>query len=276
MLLHFSKMHGLGNDFMVVDAISQPIYMNQAQVSQLANRNTGIGFDQLLIIEAPQHPDSDFHFRIFNADGSEAGHCGNGARAVAKYVRQKGLTWKKELKLSTNTATMQATLEDNGLISVDMGRPRLEPAQVPIRYASRADKYGLEVDGIRYSVGAVSMGNPHCVLAVTDIDSAPVEKIGPALSKHNYFPEQANVGFMQVVARDHIRLRVFERGVGETQACGTGACAAMVVSRLHKLTDEKVKVSLPGGNLWISWPDDQANVLMTGPVKWVFEGQVEI
>lgn len=276
MIMPFSKMQGLGNDFVVVDAISQPVYLNQGQIANLANRNFGIGFDQLLIVEAPQHPESDFHFRIFNADGSEAGHCGNGARAVAKYVRQKGLTWKKQLKLSTNTATMQATLEDNGLITIDMGKPRLEPAQIPLRFAEKQILYSIDAGGISYKVGAVSMGNPHCVLKVDSVEKAPVQAVGPLLSQHSYFPAQANVGFMEVIDRQNIKLRVYERGVGETLACGTGACAAVVASRLQGLTDEKVKVTLPGGSLWITWQGEGSTVLMSGPAKVVFEGQVEI
>ncbi len=280
MLLHFSKMHGLGNDFVVLDGINQSVYLNREQVARLSNRNFGIGFDQLLLIEAPQHPNTDFHFKIFNADGSESGHCGNGARCVAKYVRQRGLSWKRELQLSTSTATMQAVLEDNGLVTINMGMPRFEPEQIPLRYAQKSISYSLEVEGLRYQVGALSMGNPHCVIKVDDIDKAPVHKIGRAMSQHSYFPEQTNVGFMQIIDREHIKLRVFERGVGETLACGSGACAAMVVSRLQQLTEKRVKVSLPGGSLWIEWSgqtnQDQDRVSMTGPAKWVFEGQIEL
>lgn len=280
MLLHFSKMHGIGNDFMVVDAINQPVYLNNNQINRLSHRNFGIGFDQLLIIEPPQHPDTDFHVKIFNADGSESGHCGNGVRCVAKYVRQRGLSWKKTLRLSTSTTTIEAQLEDNGLVTVNMGAPRFEPEQIPLRFAQKSVTYGLEADGLRHQVGALSMGNPHCVITVNDIDKAAVDKIGRAMSQHNYFPEQANVGFMQLVDRENIKLRVYERGVGETLACGTGACAAMVVSRLQNLTEKRVKVSLPGGSLWIEWSgtshQDQEPVFMTGPAKWVFEGQIEL
>ncbi|GAA4345997.1 diaminopimelate epimerase [Kangiella taiwanensis] len=276
MIVPFTKMQGIGNDFMVVDAISQPVYLNQGQISQLAHRNFGIGFDQLLMIEAPQHPEADFHFRIFNADGSEAGHCGNGARAVAKYVRQKGLTWKRELRLSTNTATMNTVLEDNGLITINMGKPRLEPEKIPLRFAEQSDTYMIDAEGIRYKVGAVSMGNPHCVIQVDDIENAPVEKVGPVLSRHSYFPAQANVGFMQVIQPSEIKLRVFERGVGETLACGTGACAAVVAGRLQNILEEKVKVTLPGGNLWIRWAGKGKPVYMTGPAKVVFEGQIDV
>nr|WP_255473449.1 diaminopimelate epimerase [Kangiella sp. HZ709] len=278
--MHFSKMHGLGNDFMVIDGINQSVFLNQAQISRLSHRNFGIGFDQLILIEAPQHPETDFHFRIFNSDGSESGHCGNGARCVAKYVRQRGLSWKKQLRLSTNTATMQAELEDNGLVSINMGAPKFEPEQIPLRYAQKALSYGLEVEGVRYQTAALSMGNPHGVITVPDIEKATVEKTGPALSQHSYFPEQANIGFMQIMDRETIKLRVFERGVGETLACGTGACAAMVVSRLQNLTEKRVKVILPGGSLWIEWGGTSQNhsdeVKMTGPAKWVFEGQIEL
>lgn len=280
MLLQFSKMQGLGNDFMVIDGINQQVYLNQGQIERLAHRNFGVGFDQLILIEPPQHPEADFHFRIFNADGSEAGHCGNGARCVAKYVRMKGMSWKKELLLSTVTATMKASLEDNGLVAIDMGEPRFEPEQIPLRFAQKLVTYGLDVGGLRYQVGALSMGNPHCVVMVDDIEKAPVDTIGSELSQHSYFPEQVNVGFMQIVDRDNVLLRVYERGVGETLACGTGACAAMVVSRLNNATNEKVKVNLPGGNLWIEWAGnnniDKQRVIMTGPAKMVYEGQIEL
>ncbi|NVJ65214.1 MAG: diaminopimelate epimerase [Gammaproteobacteria bacterium] len=280
MLLHFSKMHGIGNDFMVIDGINQPVYLNKTQISRLSHRNFGIGFDQLLIIEPPQHPDTDFHFKIFNADGTESGHCGNGARCVAKYVRQRGLSWKKEIRLSTSTSTIEAKLEDNGLVTINMGTPRFEPEQIPLRYAQKLVTYSLEAEGIRYQVGALSMGNPHCVIKVDDVEAAKVRKIGAAMSQHSYFPEQANVGFMQIIDRENIKLRVFERGVGETLACGTGACAALVVSRLQNLTEKRVKVALPGGSLWIEWGGASVNdkdvVSMTGPAKWVYEGQIEL
>lgn len=276
MLLHFSKMHGIGNDFMVVDAISQQTYLNPSQIERLAHRNFGIGFDQLLIIEPPQHPEVDFHLRIFNSDGSESGHCGNGVRCVAKYIRQRGLSWKPILRISTSTTTIDAKLEENGLVTVNMGKPRLEPDQIPLRYAQKATSYSLQHQGLTFNVGALSMGNPHCVVSVTDVAKADVDTIGAGLSQHNYFPEQANVGFMQVVDRETINLRVFERGVGETLACGTGACAAVVVSRLQDRTAAKVKVNLPGGNLWIEWQGAESNVYMTGPAKSVFEGQIEL
>ncbi len=273
-------MHGIGNDFMVIDGINQTVYLNKAQISRLSHRNFGIGFDQLLIIEPPQHPDTDFHFKIFNADGSESGHCGNGARCVAKYVRQRGLSWKKSIRLSTSTTTIEAQLEDNGLVTINMGIPRFEPEQIPLRFAQTLTSYSLEAEGIRYQAGALSMGNPHCVIKVEDVEKTDVRKIGFAMSQHSYFPEQANVGFMQIIDRENIKLRVFERGVGETLACGTGACAALVVSRLQNLTEKRVKVALPGGSLWIEWGGtsvtDKDIVSMTGPAKWVYEGQIEL
>ena len=276
MLIQFTKMQGLGNDFLVVDTISQPVFFNQAQIRRLADRNFGIGFDQMLLIEPPHHPESDFHFRIFNADGSEAGHCGNGARCVAKYVRRKGLTWKYKTRLSTSTATLEGRLERNGDVTIDMGIPRLEPAEVPLKFAERSVSYHLEAGGSRYHVGAVSMGNPHCVLQIDDIEQAPVDKLGPLLSGHSYFPQQANVGFMQIEDKGTIRLRVYERGVGETLACGSGACAAVVHGRLLGSLDESVKVILPGGALKVTWPGENHGVAMTGPAEFVFEGQFEI
>ncbi|TQV88688.1 diaminopimelate epimerase [Aliikangiella coralliicola] len=275
-MLSFAKMHGLGNDFMVVDGVSQQIYFTEGQIRKLGDRHRGIGFDQLLLIEAPQQPDVDFHYRIFNADGKEVEQCGNGARCLARFVRQMGLTWKHKIRVSTMKGIMDLQILRNGLVSVDMGVPMLEPEKIPLRYANQETHYQVTVDGISHQFGAVSMGNPHCVLTVDDVKTANVDAIGQALTQHTLFPEGANIGFMQIVERDEIRLRVFERGVGETQACGTGACASAVIGRLQHQMSQKVRVYLPGGHLHIDWPGDGQRLKMMGPAEFVFQGFIEL
>ncbi|WP_044407887.1 diaminopimelate epimerase [Thiomicrospira microaerophila] len=273
MALKFTKMHGLGNDFMVVDAISQTIDFQPEQVKQWANRHTGIGFDQLLVVEKPQTAQADFRYRIFNADGSEVQQCGNGARCFARFVYDKGLTQKDEIPVETASGLIVLYLEDDGQVRVNMGVPRFEPRALPFIAEQRAASYALEVDNQAWSIGAVSMGNPHAVLLVDDLDQAPVKTLGAAIESHSRFPERVNVGFAQIIASNHIRLRVFERGAGETQACGTGACAAMAVLRLWAKVDEQVTVSLPGGDLVIRWSGGHDSPLwMIGPVASVFEG----
>lgn len=274
MLLKFTKMHGLGNDFMVVDLVSQRAKIFPDQVRELADRNFGIGFDQLLIVEPPTDPDMDFKYRIFNADGSEVEQCGNGARCFARFVYDKRLTSKKSINVETSGGNIQLNLTDDGGVKVDMGTPRLVPDIIPFVADSQQEKYLLEVDGESYTIGAVSMGNPHGVLVVEDVDTAPVEQLGPKIESHPRFPNRVNVGFMQVVSRDEIRLRVYERGAGETLACGTGACAAVVAGRLQGLLNEVVEVHLPGGTLKIQWSGEGAPVMMTGPAARVFEGQI--
>lgn len=274
MLLKFTKMHGLGNDFMVVDLVSQRAKIFPDQVRQLADRNFGIGFDQLLIVEPPTDPDMDFKYRIFNADGSEVEQCGNGARCFARFVYDKRLTSKKTINVETSGGNIQLNLTDDGGVTVDMGEPRLVPDAIPFVADAQQEKYELEVDGQSYTVGAVSMGNPHGVLVVDDVDTAPVERLGPLIESHERFPNRVNVGFMQIVSRDEVRLRVYERGAGETLACGTGACAAVVAGRLQGLLNEVVEVHLPGGTLKIRWSGEGAPVMMTGPAARVFEGQI--
>ncbi len=274
MLLKFTKMHGLGNDFMVVDLVSQRAKIFPDQVRELADRNFGIGFDQLLIVEPPTDPDMDFKYRIFNADGSEVEQCGNGARCFARFVYDKRLTSKKSINVETSGGNIQLNLTDDGSVTVDMGTPRLVPDTIPFVADSQQEKYQLDVDGETFSIGAVSMGNPHGVLVVEDVDTAPVEHLGPKIESHPRFPNRVNVGFMQVVSRDEIRLRVYERGAGETLACGTGACAAVVAGRLQGLLNEVVEVHLPGGTLKIQWSGEGAPVMMTGPAARVFEGQI--
>ena len=274
MLVRFTKMHGLGNDFLVLDMVTQKIRLNSALVAKLADRNFGVGFDQLLIVEPPTNPDMDFRYRIYNADGSEVEHCGNGARCFAKFVRDKRLTAKDRIAVETQKGEIYLTVTDTQDVEVDMGAPVLAPREVPFQSDEQAAVYQVEAAGSVYEISAVSMGNPHGVLVVDSVDTAPVETLGPVLEAHGHFPAKANIGFMEVVARDEVRLRVFERGAGETLACGTGACAAVVAGQLRGLLDETVKVHLPGGSLSISWQGNDSSVMMTGPATTVFEGQI--
>ncbi len=276
MLVSFAKMQGLGNDFVVIDTISQPVYFNAAQIQKLSDRRFGIGFDQMLIVEPPKSPSVDFHYRIFNANGSEVGQCGNGARCFAKFVRFTGLTWKDKISVSTQEGNMAMKVHRDGNVTVEMRSPKFEPNAIPMRYAQAEKEYSLQVNGIRYRFGAVSMGNPHCVMLVDDIDIAPVAELGPAICEHSLFPEQVNVGFMQILSDDRIRLRVYERGVGETLACGSGACAAVAIGRIQERLKENVSVELPGGELMINWQGYDYPLYMTGAADFVFEGQLEL
>ncbi|GIU43430.1 diaminopimelate epimerase [Shewanella algidipiscicola] len=277
-MIQFSKMHGLGNDFMVVDGVTQNVYFSPEQIKRLADRNFGVGFDQLLLVEPPYDPELDFHYRIFNADGSEVEQCGNGARCFARFVRNKGLTNKHKIKVSTASGKITLRLEHDGNVTVNMGVPILDPSQIPFS-AKKAEKtYLLQTqrgDEMRtFLCGAVSMGNPHCVLDVDDISSADVAGIGALLTHHERFPKGVNVGFMQVVNRGHIKLRVYERGAAETLACGSGACAAVVVGQLQGKLDKRVRVDLPGGTLTINWEGEGAPLWMTGPAEHVYDGQI--
>ena len=274
MLLKFTKMHGLGNDFMVVDLVSQRAKIFPDQVRALADRNFGIGFDQLLIVEPPSNPDMDFKYRIFNADGSEVEQCGNGARCFARFVYDKRLTSKKTINVETSGGNIELTLTDDGWVTVNMGAPRLVPETIPFVAEQQAAQYSLDVDGEIHTIGAVSMGNPHAVLVVDDVDTTAVEQLGPKIESHPNFPNRVNVGFMQVLSRNKVRLRVYERGAGETLACGTGACAAVVAGRLQGLLNGMVEVHLPGGTLKIRWSGNGEPVMMTGPATRVFEGQI--
>ncbi|EKO3817614.1 diaminopimelate epimerase [Vibrio harveyi] len=274
MHFHFSKMHGLGNDFMVVDCITQNVFFSQDLIRRLADRHTGVGFDQLLVVEAPYDPETDFHYRIFNADGSEVEQCGNGARCFARFVRLKGLTNKYSISVSTKKGKMILDVEDDGEVTVNMGVPEFEPNKIPFKAKQKEKTYIMRAGDKTLFCGAVSMGNPHVVTVVDDVDTAEVETLGPLLESHERFPERVNAGFMQVVNRNHIRLRVYERGAGETQACGSGACGAAAVGILQGLLDENVKVSLPGGDLRISWQGPGKPLFMTGPATHVFDGQL--
>lgn len=277
MQLKFTKMHGLGNDFMVLDLVRQQVELSNALVCQWSHRKTGIGFDQLLIIESTHESGCDFAYRIYNADGDEVEHCGNGARCVTRFVLDKGLTEKTALTFAMARGTIVTKLENNGLVTVDMRPPVLEPAQIPYRAAQRAVTYPLRVAGKQFEISAVSMGNPHAVMVVDDVENFPVLELGPQIEHHPDFPERVNAGFMQIVSRTEIKLRVFERGTGETLACGTGACAAIVAGRLRGLLDEEVTVHTHGGDMRIAWAgDDSAPVWKTGPAVTVFEGTLEL
>ena len=268
MRLRFTKMHGLGNDFVVIDLISQRCSLREGHIRRLADRREGIGCDQVLLVEAPRDPDVDFRYRIFNADGREVEQCGNGARCVARFVRDRRLTNRHRISLETAGGRLD--------LRVRKDRPRLDPEAIPFLAPARATSYPLAVDGRQLTICAVSMGNPHAVTLVGNTDDAPVAELGPLIESHPDFPEQVNAGFMQVVSRRELRLRVHERGVGETRACGTGACAAVVAGRLLDLLDERVTVHLTGGDLEIAWAGEGQAVMMTGPATTVFEGTVRL
>lgn len=276
MKIAFTKMQGLGNDFVVINGYERPVFLTAEQIRRIADRRFGVGCDQLLMVEKPQTAAADFRYRIFNADGGEVEQCGNGARCFARFVADQGLTDKTEIPVETAAGLIHLRLERDGQVTVDMGPPRLEPAEIPFQAAARSTAYTLDVDGRQVQIGAVSMGNPHAVLRVENIDTAPVERFGPLIESHSRFPNRVNVGFMQVLDRGHIRLRVYERGAGETLACGTGACAAAVAGRIQGLLDPDVEVELPGGRLQIHWPGDGSPVMMTGPAETVFTGEIEL
>ncbi len=269
-------MHGLGNDFLVLDNVTQNVYLSNDQIKQLADRNFGVGFDQLLVVEPPYDPDLDFHYRIFNADGSEVSQCGNGARCFARFVRLKKLTNKNKIKVSTQTGKMTLFVERDGNITVTMPVPQFEPAKIPFTAQKTEGTYILRSDEETVLCGAVSMGNPHCVLTVDSVKDAPVENLGSALSVHERFPEDANVGFMEVVSPEYVKLRVYERGAAETLACGSGACAAVVIGQVQKKLAKEVTVELPGGKLKIFWKGPGNPVKMSGPATHVFDGQLHL
>ncbi|WP_166262277.1 diaminopimelate epimerase [Marinobacter salicampi] len=274
--LTFTKMHGLGNDFMVIDAISQPFRLRPEMIRQLADRHFGVGFDQLLVVEPPGRPDVDFRYRIFNADGSEVEQCGNGARCFARFVRDQRLTNKKVIRVQTAGGVLELRVGKDGQVTVNMGVPELDPAAIPFIADSRNITYSLDVAGVQVELSAISMGNPHGVLLVDDVDTAPVAELGPILERHPRFPARANIGFLQVLDREHARLRVFERGSGETLACGSGACAAVVAGQLRGLLEPKVVIALSGGHLVIEWQGEGTPVMMEGPTARIFEGQLRL
>jgi diaminopimelate epimerase len=274
--VRFTKMQGLGNDFVVLDAIGQPFVPNAAEARFLADRRFGIGCDQVLVVERPTQPGVDFGYRIFNADGSEVEQCGNGARCFVRFVHRHGLTDKQEIRVETQSGVISPRLEADGQVSVNMGRPRFAPAEIPFDSDSDAIIQPLAIADRSVDITAVSMGNPHAVQMVDDVDRAVVDRDGPLIESHPRFPKRVNAGFMQVLDRHAIKLRVYERGAGETLACGTGACAAAVVGIRRGLLDSPVRVVTRGGELSIAWAGGDASVLMTGPAVAVFDGEIEL
>jgi diaminopimelate epimerase len=275
MKLKFTKMHGLGNDFVVIDAMNQQISLSPEQLRRLADRHLGIGCDQILLIEKAEG-DADFRYRIFNADGGEVEQCGNGARCFVRYVHDHGMTGKKEVRIETLSGVVIPKLEANGEVTVNMGVPKFDPGEIPFIADQRALTYPLRLDDKEVEISVVSMGNPHAVQVVSDLDDAPVLTEGPLIEKHSRFPQRVNAGYMQVIDLHHIRLRVYERGAGETLACGTGACAAAVAGIQRGLLESPVRVSFSTGDLLIRWEGGNQSVWMTGPAVAVFDGEIEL
>jgi diaminopimelate epimerase len=276
MILPFTKMHGLGNDFVLINALESSIELQTEQLRFIADRRFGIGCDQILLIEATELAGADIRYRIFNADGGEVEQCGNGVRCVGDYLRRRSLINRDFVKVETNAGLVTIYFEDNELIRVDMGVPQFEPESIPFNSAARQSQYSLSLNDMEIELMAVSMGNPHAVIEVDNVNLAEVSKIAPQIQAHVSFPESVNVGFMEIVDREHIRLRVYERGVGETLACGTGACAAVVVGINAGRLESRVDVELTGGHLTINWAGDTEAVWMLGPATTVFEGQIEL
>ncbi len=276
MLMKFTKMHGLGNDFVVIDAVTQNVRVTASMARRLSDRKTGIGCDQVLIVEPPSEPDIDFNYRIFNCDGAEVEQCGNGARCLARFVQDRRLTGKNPIRVKTSNRVIELKMENKTQVAVDMGVPELEPANIPFEAAEKAMLYDIDVDGQTQQIAAVSMGNPHVVLKVDDVASAPVAELGAKIETHPRFPNRVNVGFMQILSRNEIKLRVYERGVGETEACGTGACAAAVAALEQGLVDSPVTMQLTRGNLKIDWQGAGHALIMTGPAATVFHGRIRI
>ena len=276
MKLKFTKMHGLGNDFVVLDGVRQNITLTPAQLRFLADRNFGVGCDQILLVEKPGQAGVDFRYRIFNADGSEVEQCGNGARCFVRFVHEQGLTDKREIKVETKSGIISPRLEADGNVTVDMGKPVFAPDRIPFVSPTDAVIQPLQVGDQEVAITAVSMGNPHAVQVVEDVDTAPVAIQGPMIESHPRFPQRVNAGFLQVLDRHSVRLRVYERGAGETLACGTGACAAVVAGISRDLLDSPVRVSTRGGELSIAWNGPGTPVHMTGPAVTVFSGEIEL
>lgn len=276
MLMKFTKMHGLGNDFVVIDAVTQNVRITASMARRLSDRKTGIGCDQLLVVEPPSDPDIDFNYRIFNSDGAEVEQCGNGARCLARFVHDRRLTGKNPIVVKTSNRVMQLVVEDKKMVAVDMGTPELVPENIPFEAPEKAMVYAIDVDGQSYDIAAVSMGNPHAVLRVDDVEHAPVAELGAKIESHPRFPNRVNVGFMQIDSRNEIKLRVFERGVGETEACGSGACAAAVAAIQQGLVDSPVTMQLTRGSLKIDWRGEGHELIMTGPTATVFHGRIRI
>lgn len=277
MVIRFSKMHGIGNDFVVIDAINQTFEPSAEQVRRISDRHFGVGCDQLLLVESCDRDDIDFRYRIFNADGGEVQQCGNGARCFARFVRDRGLTDKDIIDVETASGDIRLYIEEDGQVRVNMGVPDFTPAALPMMVDQEAEQYAVALDSTHpVTIGAVSMGNPHAVLRVADVTTAPVAELGPLLESHKLFPERVNVGFMQIVDDGHIRLRVYERGAAETLACGTGACAAVAIGQRWGALAETVDVELAGGHLTIQWSGESEPLWMTGPAERVFEGEIDL
>jgi diaminopimelate epimerase len=276
MRIDFTKMHGSGNDFLVFDWPAGQALPSAEQLRKLSNRRTGIGFDQALVLEEPRRPDTAVFYRIFNSDGGEVEQCGNGARCVAALLYRRGQTAAGSVTMDSPAGLVRARVQSGGVVSVDMGVPSFEPRSLPFDAPARADTYSLDVGGQKVEIGAVSMGNPHAVMVVDSTDAAPVETLGPAIERHSRFPKRVNAGFVEIIDRSHIKLRVYERGAGETLACGTGACAAVAVERKRGLLDASVVVSARGGELRVNWDSPGDNIWLTGPTEVAFEGHVEV
>lgn len=276
MKLHFTKMHGAGNDFVVIDAVRAAVKINEDQIRKIADRQTGVGCDQVLLIEPPKRPDADFEYRIFNADGSAAGQCGNGARCVGRFIHEQRLSAKSTITLQVGSDLRRLEFDETGSVKAELGAPIFAPAQIPFATDEDATEHALTLANVTVMAGVVSVGNPHAVLLVDDIAATPVEKIGPMIQSLDVFPEGVNVGFMQVESNTQVKLRVFERGAGETLACGSGACAAVIHGiRLGQLAN-KVTVSVPGGKLEVSWDNGVSSVWLSGPAETVFEGKLNL
>ena len=276
MKLAFTKMQGAGNDFVVIDGVTQAVDLSVAQLNRIADRRRGIGCDQILVLTPPDDPDTDFRYTIYNADGSRAGQCGNGARCVGHFLREKRLTRKRELHLLTDGELLALSFSEDGRVFAGLPAPRFDPAVIPFSAPELASQYPLEVQGQNLSIGVLSMGNPHAILMIDDCDAAPVNTLGPLIESHERFPDRVNVGFMQIVSRTELKLRVYERGVGETEACGSGACAAVVHGIGLGLLDATVAVKLPGGKLSVSWDGAEAPVWLGGPTASVFDGTISL
>jgi diaminopimelate epimerase len=276
MRIDFTKMHGTGNDFIVFDSLAGHALPSAEQLRKLSDRHTGIGFDQALVLEKPRRADTAVFYRIFNSDGAEVEQCGNGARCIAALLYRRGQASTGAVTMDSPAGLIHARVQSGSVVSVDMGVPGFEPRSLPFDAPARADTYSLEIGGQKFEIGAVSMGNPHAVLIVDSTDTAPVETLGPAIEKHPRFPKRVNAGFVEIIDRSHIRLRVYERGAGETLACGTGACAAVAVGRKRGLLDASVVVSARGGELRVHWDSPGDNIWLTGPAEVSFEGHVEV
>lgn len=276
MQIRFAKMHGLGNDFVVFDAVNQDVQLSSDKIRWIADRKLGVGCDQILVIHPATDADVDFNYQIYNSNGEEVEQCGNGARCVGRFLALNGLTTKTSINIKTISGVYQIYLRENDMVTVDMGIPIFEPEKIPFSADAKALSYDIDVDGKQVKIGTVSMGNPHAVLQVNDINNAPVDILGPKLESHSKFPNKVNVGFMQILSTQHIALRVYERHVGETSACGSGACAAVAIGQAQGLLDNNVVVDLPGGSLQIECENIAAPVLMTGPAQFSFEGSLNL